>query len=221
VIYFFLLFIEIVILFLLSRAMSRTLSEFLSMNIIAVIFLPGVIIHELSHLFIATVMFVPVGRVEFLPKKENNKLKLGSVEIAKTDPFRRAIIGFAPIFIGLAIIVGSVWLFSHNISFLQSENYDIFIAVSLILAYLLFAISNTMFSSSRDTEGTAEILITLVVISILAYVLGFRFHASYLDKILTKEVVGVIQESVIFLIAPIVIDMFALGAVKLFKNREG
>jgi hypothetical protein len=221
VIYIFLLFIEIVILFLLPRAMSRTLSKFLSMNIIAVIFLPGVIIHELSHLFIATVMFVPVGRMEFVPKKENNKLRLGSVEIAETDPFRRAIIGFAPIFIGLAIIVGSVYLFSHNISFLQSENYYIFIAVSLILAYLLFAISNTMFSSSRDMEGTAEILIILVIIFILAYMLGFRFPLSYLDKMLTREIIGAIQKSVIFLIAPIVVDMLALGAVKLLTGRQG
>jgi small neutral amino acid transporter SnatA (MarC family) len=78
-----------------------------------------------------------------------------------------------------------------------------------------------MFSSSKDMEGTAEILIILVVISILAYILGFRFHASYLDKILTKEIIGAIQKSVIFLLAPIVVDMFALGAVKLFKNREG
>ena len=213
------LFIEIVILFLLSRAMSRTLSEFLSMNIVAVIFLPGVIVHELSHLFMATVMFVPVGRMEFVPKKENNKLRLGSVEIAKTDPFRRAVIGFAPIFIGLAIIVGSVYLFSHNISFLQGKNYYIFIAVSLIFAYLLFAISNAMFSSSKDMEGTAEILIILVVISILAYMLGFRFHASYLDKILTKEIIGAIQGSVIFLLAPILIDITMLATIRVLKGK--
>jgi hypothetical protein len=215
-----LLFIEIVILFLLSRAMSKTLSKFLSMNIISVIFLPGVIIHELSHLFIAAVMFVPVGRMEFMPKKENNKLRLGSVEIAKTDFFRRAIIGFAPVFIGLAIIVGSVYFFSHNIAFLQGKNYYIFIAVSLILAYLLFAISNTMFSSSRDMEGTAEILIILAVISILAYVLGFRFHASYLDKILTKETIGAIQKSAIFLLAPIIIDLLVLGIARLLTNTR-
>jgi len=200
--------------------MSRTLSKFLSINIISVIFLPGVIIHELSHLFMAAIMLVPVGRIEFVPKKENNKLRLGSVEIAKTDPFRRAIIGFAPVVVGLAIIIGFVYLFSHNIPFLQSENYYIFIAVSLILAYLLFAISNTMFSSSRDMEGAAEILITLVIISILVYMLGFRFPPSYLDKILTKEIVGMIQRSVIFLIAPIAIDLLVLGAVRLFTSMQ-
>jgi hypothetical protein len=209
-----------VTLFLLSRAISRTLSKFLSMNIISIIFLPGVIIHELSHLFAAAILFIPVGKMEFMPKKENNKLKLGSIEIAKTDPFRRSIIGFAPVFVGLAIIVGSVYLFSHNISYLQNENYYMFIAASLILTYLLFAISNTMFSSSRDMEGTAEILIILVIIFTLAYVLGFRFPLSYLDKIFTKEIIGTIQKSVIFLIAPITIDLFILGMIRLFTNMR-
>jgi len=201
--------------------MSRTLSNFLSINIISVIFLPGVIVHELSHLFMAAIMFVPVGRMEFMPKKENNKLRLGSVEIAKTDPFRRAIIGFAPVVVGLAIIIGSVYFFSHNTSFLQSENYYIFIAVSLILMYLLFVISNTMFSSSRDMEGTAEILIILVIIFTLAYALGFRFPFFYFDRIFTKQTVGLIQKSELFLLAPILIDVAMLATIRALKGKDG
>ena len=192
----------------------------MSINLISFLLLPGVIIHELAHLFIAVILFVPVGDMEFAPKKNGNGVKLGSVEIAKTDPIRRSIIGFAPIFAGLVLVVSAVYLFSANILFWQKQNLYLFTAVILILIYLLFAISNTMFASKRDMEGTVEILITLITIFIGAYILGFRFPMAYLDKIFTKELLGVIQKSSIFLLAPITIDVFILGAVKLFTNSR-
>lgn len=215
-----LLFIEIVILFLLSRTMSKTLSKFMSINLISLIFLPGIIVHELSHFFIAVILFVPVGDMEFTPQKNDGGVKLGSIEIAKTDPIRRSLIGFAPVLIGLALIVGVVYLFSSNILFFQNNNPYVFIAVILVLVYLLFAVSNTMFSSSRDMEGAVEILITLLIVFTAAYILGFRPPLSYLDKILTKEFFEMLQRSSIFLLVPIVIDLFILGIIKISTKRR-
>ncbi|MBF8250153.1 MAG: hypothetical protein HW400_754, partial [Candidatus Levybacteria bacterium] len=126
-IYFALLFVEIIILFLLSRLVNKTLSKFLSINLLSFIFLPGIIVHELSHLFVAMILFVPVGEMEFVPKKHGNSVKLGSVEIAKTDPIRRSLIGFAPVFAGLGFVVGAVYLFSINFLFFQNQNLAVFI----------------------------------------------------------------------------------------------
>lgn len=217
-IYFVLLFIEIVILFLLSRSISKALSKFMPISLLSFILLPGVIIHELSHFFIAVILFVSVGDMEFAPKKNGNGVKLGSIEIAKTDPIRRSIIGFAPVFVGIMIIIGMVYLFSINVLFFQNNNLYIFIAVILVLIYLLFAIANTMFSSPRDMEGTAEILIALLIILGAAYILGFRFSLPDLDKIFTREFIGVIQKSTIFLLAPIAIDISILGILKLVRR---
>jgi len=226
-IYFVLLFVEIIILFLLSRSMSRTLSRFMSINLLSFLFLPGIIIHELSHLFVAAILFVSVGNMEFTPKKDGNGVKLGSVEIAKTDPVRRSIIGFAPVFVGFMLVIGIVYLFSANILsstdsvldlFFQNKNPYIFIAVILVLAYLLFTVSNTMFSSRADMEGTIEILITFFIIFGAAYILGFRPPLAIFNKILTKEVIGVIQKSTVFLLVPIVIDIFILGIIRVFKK---
>lgn len=214
-IYFAFLFIEIFILFLLSRSISKTLSGLLSINLLSFLFLPGIIIHELAHLFIAMILFVPVGEMEFVPKKHGNAVKLGSVEIAKTDPIRRSLIGFAPVFAGLVVVVGAVSLFSSNFSFLQAQNLYIFIVVILALVYLLFAVSNTMFSSSKDMEGTVEILITFLILFTASYILGFRPDPVYFTKIFTKEFLGVIQKSTIFLLIPIVIDIILLGTIKL------
>jgi len=216
-VYFILLFIETVILFLLSRSMSKILSKFLSINLISLIFLPGVFIHELSHLLVAAILFVPVGEMEFIPKKSGDGVKLGSVEIAKTDPIRRSIIGFAPVFLGLMIVVGMVYLFSSNLLFFQNQGVYVYVAVILLLTYLLFAVSNTMFSSKVDMEGTVEILITLFIIFAVTYILGFRPSLGYLDKIFTKELIGIIQKSALFLLVPIVIDLFIMGMVRLFN----
>jgi hypothetical protein len=220
VIYFILLFVEIVILFFLSRSVSKTLSRFLSINSLSIIFLPGVIIHEISHLLIATVLFVPVGDMEFTPKKDNNGLglKLGSIKIAKTDPLRRCLIGFAPVFVGLMLVVGLVYFFGQNIIFFQ-KNLFIFITAILALIYLLFAISNTMFSSRADMEGALEVLLTILIIFAISYVLGFRFSSAYLGRILTKEFVGAIQKSTLFLLAPIVIDIVLLRIVRALRGK--
>lgn len=219
-IYFVLLFIEIIILFSLSRAVSKTFSKFTSISMMSLVFLPGVIIHELSHLLIAAILFVPVGDMEFVPRRVGNSVKMGSVEIGKTDPIRRALIGFAPIFMGLVIVVGAVYLASINFLSLQSRGPYLFAIIVLALVYLLFAVSNTMFSSPRDMEGTVEILITLFIIFIAAYILGFRPSLAYADKMLSRELVGVIRKSTIFLLAPIVLDLFILGMAKLFYHNR-
>ena len=92
---------ELILLFLLSRALTKTLSRFLSISALSFLFLPGVIVHELSHMLVAAILIVPIGEIEFMPKRTEGGVKLGSVAIGSCDPIRRAIIGFAPVFVGL------------------------------------------------------------------------------------------------------------------------
>lgn len=216
-VYIVLFILEIITLYFLSRKISSMLSRFMSINFLFLIFLPGVIIHELSHMIMAVVLFVPVGNMEFSPKESDTGLKLGSVEIAKTDPIRRSIIGFAPVFVGLMVIVGIVYFFSQNISFFLETNIYFALFLILITIYFLFAISNTMFSSRVDMEGTIEILITLAILFGIAYCLGFRIPFS-IDSLFTKEVVGIIQKVSIFLLAPIAIDLFILGTIRILRK---
>ena len=219
-VYFVLLFIEIIILFLLSRSTSKVLSGFMSVNLLSFIFLPGIIIHELSHLLVAVMLFVPVGNMEFAPKRNGNTVKLGSVEIGRTDPVRRSIIGFAPVLAGLTIICAVIYFFSSNILFFQDKGFYFCIAFILVLAYFLFAISNTMFSSSKDMEGAAEILITLLILFAGVHVLGFHPSLSVLDEIFNKELLAVIQKSTFFLLVPIIIDLLILGIIRLFMDNQ-
>ena len=217
--YFGLLFIEIAILFFLSKKISKELSKFMSINLLSFFFLPGVIIHELSHLLIAAILLVPVGHMEFSPKKSGDGLKLGSIEIAKTDPIRRSIIGFAPVFAGIMIVVGIVYFFSINILFFQDKNPYVFLGAILGVIYLLFAISNTMFSSSRDMEGTIETIVTLLIIVLLLYFLGLRLPLSLVLGFLENNI-DLVKKSTLFLSVPIVIDVVILSVLKVFYKRR-
>ncbi|MBI4096295.1 MAG: hypothetical protein HY425_01115 [Candidatus Levybacteria bacterium] len=216
--YLALLFFEIAVLFLLSREVSKTLSKFMSIIFLSFLFLPGVIIHELSHMLMAVMLFVGVGSMEFSPKISPNGVKLGSIEIAKTDPMRRSMIGFAPVLFGMTLILGLIYLSTDSGFVTQAIELNGLFGVGIagLVFYLLFAISNTMFSSKKDMEGTLEILITLLIIFIAVYVLGFRPPVDFVEKIFTKEIVEIVRKSSLFLLAPIAIDMLILGTIGLF-----
>lgn len=204
--------------FLLSGAISRALSKFMSINFLSFLFLPGVIIHELSHMLMAIMLFTGVGNMEFSPKIRPNGVKLGSIEVAKTDPIRRSIIGFAPVLFGIVLILGLIYLTIDNGLIVQAIELNTWFGIGALglVFYSLFSISNTMFSSRKDMEGTLEILITMLIIFAAAYALGFRPPLDFVEKILTKEVIEVIRKSSLFLLVPIAVDLFILGAIKLF-----
>lgn len=228
--FFTFFFLEFFLLFFLSKLLTKSLSKIflgitksqtVTIHLLSFLFLPGVIVHELSHLLVAGVLFVRTGEIEFVPKITKNGVKLGSVEIATTDPIRRAIIGFAPVFVGLSIILGLVYFALDSSSIVQTIEPSTMLGISIraLIFYLLFVVSNTMFSSSRDLEGTIEILITLLIIFIASYIIGFRPPLSFIEKIFTEEVVGVVQQSSMFLLVPIFIDLIILGTIRLIYRR--
>lgn len=172
---------ELTILFFLSRKVSASLFSFLlkisksqkfTINFISTLFLPGVIIHELSHTFMAGLLFVKAYDIEFLPRLRDNEIKLGSVTIAQTDLFRRFIIGAAPLLSGLGIIV---LLFYY----LSPFNIPLISWQMLILLYVLFQIGNTMFSSRKDMEGALGVLVFVVIGILLIWLLRIQIP-SYL-----------------------------------------
>ena len=219
-IYLLLLFLEIGILFLLSKGISRTLSRFLPIPVLSLLFFPGVVVHELSHMLAASILFVRVGDVEFKPKVIGKSVKLGSVEIGKTDPIRRAIIGFAPVFAGISLILGIVYFVSGNLSYLWGNQMFVSVAIALGIFYFLFVVSNTMFSSRKDMEGTVELLIIVLIIFIALYLIGVRFPDSLIQILFSKEIIALVQRSSLFLLAPIAIDLIILGGIRLFRNRK-
>ena len=106
-------------------------------KIISLIFLPGTIVHELSHFFAAIVLFLPVKDIQIFPKFEEGQIKLGHVLYVKKDFLRGILVGVAPFF-------GALFLF-FGLSF-----FNLFpsksLGINVALIYLIFTVSSLMFS---------------------------------------------------------------------------
>lgn len=200
-IYILILLVEIFFLFFSSRLLTKSLS-FLPINLISVIFLPGIVVHELSHLLFASLFFVRAGEIEFMPKVEGRSVKLGSVSIAKTDPIRRFLIGVAPVIFGTLII-------SLILSFIRTLTAPLY--VNVLIFYVLFVIGNTMFSSRKDMEGSAILLILVIIFLGALYFSGVRIPQEFFANVSSKG--DILRQIDYFLPVVIAVDLilFFLG----------
>lgn len=201
---------ELIFLFFLSRELTKSLSTFFyhitkSQNkavlMLAFVFFPGVVVHELAHLLVANILFVKTGEIEFVPQITKHGVKLGSVVIAKTDPLRRMLIGVAPVFIGLLLVIGIAYFF------IQSS-----LIIQVVQFYTLFVVSNTMFSSYKDMEGVLEIIIVAVIFAGIYFIAGGTIDFSAVQGLVVVQE-EIVKKAMVLLSLPIVIDLSVLGVV--------
>lgn len=223
--YIIIFFSELIILFFLSRFVTSGISQLvfnitgshrMAVYTMSILFLPGTIIHELSHYLTAQLLFVRTGDMEFVPNIYDDRVKLGSVQIEKTDPIRRAIIGFAPFIVGTSLLI--LILFA-------AEIYNAWesIWLTILIFYLLFEIGNTMFSSSKDMEGFLELFAVVLIFGIILYLTGLRIPESFFSYLFSDDIVNVFQKGSYYLLLPLSIDVIFLIfkeiAVKIFRIR--
>jgi len=162
-----------------------TKSVDLSILLFSILFLPGVLLHEISHFLTAKLLRVPTGRFSVLPRPlPEGKLQLGYVETYTTDVFRDALIGIAPLFTGMTVIAlisyfqfeiipstDTIKIASMNINmdtlfrvYSQSDFWLWF--------YFIFVISSTMYPSASDRRSWFPMFILLFVILLFFILLG-------------------------------------------------
>jgi hypothetical protein len=203
---FGILIAEIIILFFVSRALTNTSfifftsvfrSRTIAVTLITLFHFPGTIIHELAHLFTAEILGVRTGKLILAPESvRGDQIQTGSVQMNESDPFRRALIGIAPLFSGIvAIGILSSFLpgFFESIPWDQGLNIfrsnSIYILVGL--TYLLSSVSVSMFPSNIDMKGVWGVGFLMILIIIGAFFLGFRLTLTgqtleYVIKISTS-----------------------------------
>jgi hypothetical protein len=159
----------------------------LALIVYFVILLPGVVVHELSHWLAAKALGVKVRGLSVGPsrKSRGNRVSLGSVRVGNVDPLRASLIGMAPLFSGLAIILLVGFLVLGVGDLVESVSYrgfeGILDSLKLLIQvpdfwlwlYLIFSISNAMLPSESDRASLRPVLIFLGVLAvILLVVLG-------------------------------------------------
>lgn len=218
---FFFVLGEIIVLFFLSRLLTRTISRVIhsltgSMKSIvyavAFLFLPGTLIHELSHFFMAKLLFVHAEEISLLPKLEGEMIKMGSVQIEQTDPVRKLLIGIAPLIVG-STILGMLYYFSAT--YIQSY-YSWQILIPLIAT---FEIANTMFSSRKDMEGTLILFIILAFVGIIMAIFQIPLPTWILAMMQVVMSLSFFQTMSLYLLIPLGVDLLLIGLLNVLIRR--
>lgn len=222
--YLLIILLELTVLLLFSMIIPSLLTQIfyfftrshkVAIYLLSIIVLPGTLVHEMAHLLTAGGMLVRVGEVSLFPEIKEGGVKLGHVEIEKTDFIRRAFIGFAPVFFGLAILAGGVWF--ANDRFFSQGYYPIWLV--LVLFYLVVVIGNTMFSSKKDLEGTLGFLVLMISLLGAVYFAGFNQIFNYLKNNLVESHLSFYQSLAYFLAVPVIGDILVYLFAKLLVKR--
>lgn len=162
-----------------------THSPAVTLGLFSLLFFPGVFLHETSHFFMARLLRVGTRRFSLLPGMlPDGTLRMGYVETEKTDIFRDALIGLAPLVTGgwfvallgatrlgfaplAALAVQGQWAaFWQGLSALPSAP-DFW-----LWFYLAFSISSMMMPSNGDRRGWLPILLGVLILTGLAFAAG-------------------------------------------------
>jgi len=171
--------ITVILIYFLSRRVINEIFYFLNQFIknkkiifllISIFFFPGTVLHELSHFFLAMILFLPVLGLEIFPKFEGQSIKLGAVHYIKKDFLRGFIVGIAPFF--------GAMLFFWLISYLPANIFSY---------YLIFVVSSTMFSSKKDIEDLLYLIPLILIIVGAFYILNIS-PSQILDQSTVKKV---------------------------------
>ncbi|PIY71891.1 hypothetical protein COY87_03810 [Candidatus Roizmanbacteria bacterium CG_4_10_14_0_8_um_filter_33_9] len=170
--------ILLLILFFLSCQTTNEIFYFLRMfikndstvfGLVTFFFLPGTILHEFSHFFMAIILFLPVHKIQILPEFEKNYIKLGKVLYEKKDVIRGVIVGIAPL-LGAMLFF---WFLSIFHLFPQQN-----IWLSILLGYVVFSVSTSMFSSKQDLIDLVYIIPFIALFWAIIYL--FNINLSFI-----------------------------------------
>jgi len=178
-------------------------------SIISVFFFPGTIIHELAHFFCAIVLMLKIKEVNVFPKIEGNSIKLGSVIYEKKDTLRGILVGMAPIILGLGIFL---WLSFFNL-FPHDDFY-----INILLIYLIYIVSTTMFSSKRDLVDIVYLIPLLIVLSAVIYVFNIKIDFVFNNLSFINNATLILGRINYYLLISVVINIMLIVIFNLFNR---
>jgi hypothetical protein len=150
----------------------------------AIVLLPGVILHELSHALVAKLVGVKIGRINILPQRSDRRIQLGFVPIEDTDFLRASLIGAAPLVVGSSAVVAIGYLIFGTpeiIAALRSGDWLIGLQELATVAqapdvwlwgYLVFAIANAMLPSRSDIHAWPTLAFVVALVAGAVVFLG-------------------------------------------------
>jgi hypothetical protein len=192
-----------------------------------VLLLPGILIHELSHWLSAKLLGVRTGKISLWPSRRRGKqMRMGSVRIARTDPFRASLIGVAPLISGsLAILIigqlilglgdlGQVLLSGEWAPFWESLLAHLQTSDFWLWLYLIFAVSNAMLPSETDREPWRPVLLFVGLVALFSYLTGWVRQVP--EVLATASLTGLSYLAYAFTLT-VVVDAIFIAIIAVFE----
>jgi hypothetical protein len=208
--------------------------EELALWLYAIVLLPGVFLHELSHALIATLVGVKIGKMSLLPKRGNRRVQLGFVTVQDTDFIRASLIGGAPLVFGAAAVVAigyrvfgtpeivaalsqGDWLAGFQ-SFLQGlRSPD-----AVLWVYLVFTIGNTMLPSRADIHAWPFLgLLALAIAVVIGVAGGTSLILAGVGQFLTVAVRWIVLLGASTLLVDVPLFLTILLVQKIIERIKG
>jgi hypothetical protein len=172
----------------------------ISFWLISLIFFPGTLIHELSHFFLAMMLFLPVVGLDIFPKFEGQSIKLGSVHYIKKDFLRGLIVGIAPFFGAILFF----WAVSH-------------LPMNIFSYYLIFVVSSTMFSSKKDLEDLLYLIPLILIIGVVFYIFNISPTLFFNQLTVNKFFIGFINTINHYLFISLISNLLIFGILRIVR----
>ena len=240
---FWLLLLLLPLLFVQRRLQGEIQAVFLLLTrrqdaaivLFSILFLPGVLLHELSHWIAARLLGVPTGRLSIIPKRmDAGRLRLGYVETASADVFRDAIIGAAPLFAGglfvayvgwIQLGVADIWATQAEIngsSFPEILKFIYHQPDFWLWFYLTFAVSSTMFPSTSDRRAWLPVGLVFCGLTVLVIISGMGpWLIEHLEPVLNIAIWSSVLVLSISLIVQIVLLLPCYLARRILNRLTG
>jgi hypothetical protein len=149
----------------------------LSIALFAVLFFPGVLLHEGSHFLAAKLLRVRTGRFSIIPRPlPDGRLQMGYVETASSDWLRDTLIGAAPLITGGLFVAYAGLTQLGLLELWQAYAAGGVEAVLVLLPqitarpdfwiwfYLVLVVSSTMLPSASDRRAWLPLGLTLLAL---------------------------------------------------------
>ena len=185
--------------------------------------LPGILLHELSHVFMARLVGLKVGEFSLGPRPRNQtSIELGSVTVSRADVFRESLVGLAPFLSGTAVLVlvgyrvfgvgalgqagsvaGAGGLVRALPGLWQVPDFWLW-------AYVVFVVSNAMMPSPSDRQPWLLAGIYLAVALGGVYLLA---GLPAMPEALARWAAGVLQVLTLSFLFTLVLDLAGAAAM--------
>lgn len=180
-----LLILALVLLFFSTRSLNKQISRLVyrlggstkgTIILWSFIFLPGTIIHEISHFLLAAFTGARTGKIEIFPEfldeefadEGKKNVTLGYVQTSRLNPIQGFLVGLAPFFSGLGILL---WLSTLIPQSFSGQQY----AILALETYFFFTVSNSFFPSWADIRQTLTFIILFFITLVIAWFYGATF----------------------------------------------